>query len=285
MEELTFPTNKPHISYSELKTWVDCPLKHYNSYVLKLSEWEPSIYADFGTVVHDHVEHYLKTKEMPTEEEISKNIRALWAKNDFDSDEYINKTIVNWKKFNITYRHQKIEKWIESAVNILESFPKAMEDEFGEWEFIAAEDQLYEEMDGCDKDKIKFKGFIDAIIKTKVKGKDKYWIVDWKTCGPRGWQQDKRRDFYVQAQVGLYKKYWAKREGIPLRSIGCKFGLLKRNSKVGKCVWFLTVSVGPKFIDRVDKLTVKMISSVYKGLKLKKKNCTFCPYYQTENCK
>ena len=52
----------------------------------------------------------------------------------------------------------------------------------------------------------------------------------------------------TQAQIGLYKKFWAQRENIPVRSIGCGYALLKRNTKPERCAWFMSVSVGPKFI-------------------------------------
>ena len=158
-----------------------------------------------------------------------------------------------------------------------------MKENFGEWEYISAEEELYEEMPGYE---LKFKGFIDAIIKSNINGKEKYWIIDWKTTGPRGWYADKRRDFLTQAQIGLYKKFWSERENIPLKSVGCGYALLKRNTKQEKTAWFMTVSVGPKFITKTDKLIESMIKSVSKGLNLKNRsNCRFCSFYQTEHCR
>ena len=266
--EILFPTKKPHVSYSEVKTWKDCPWKHFKSYIEKIGDREPNIYAEFGTAVHSRIEDYLETKVMKIDG-VDKDIEKLWKEYGFDTDEYIKKITEDWAKFGIKYRHNKISKWIKSAENILESLPKAMEEQFGEWEFVASEYNLYESIDDYSKENLHFKGFIDAIIKTKVRGKDKYWIIDWKTCGPRGWNQEKRRDFYVQAQVGLYKHYYSKKYNIPLRSIGCMFGLLKRDSKLDKCIWFVPVSVGPKFVTKADNLVNKMLTSVDKGLRLK----------------
>mgnify|MGYP003642879307 FL=1 len=58
---MIFPTGKPHISYSELKTWKECPWRHKLMYVDKLQTWEDNPYAEFGTIVHDTIENYLKT--------------------------------------------------------------------------------------------------------------------------------------------------------------------------------------------------------------------------------
>lgn len=278
---MIFPTNKPHISYSELKTWKECPWKHKLMYVDKLETWEDNPYAEFGTIVHDVIENYLKTGVMNTDN-VESRLLEKWEQYGFDSEEYIEKLTLQRSKFNLKYRHEAFNSWVKSAHNILNNIPDFMKQNFGDWEYISAEEELYEEMPGYE---LKFKGFIDAIIKSNINGKEKYWIIDWKTTGPRGWYTDKRRDFLTQAQIGLYKKFWSERENIPLKSVGCGYALLKRNTKQEKTAWFMTVSVGPKFITKADKLIESMIKSVNKGLNLKNRsNCRFCSFYQTEHC-
>jgi len=278
---MIFPTNKEHVSYSEVKTWKECPWKHKLMYVDKIETYENNPYAEFGTIVHDTIERYLKTGNMDTSD-VKERLQEKWAENGFDSSEYIQKVTAQRKKFDLKYRHEKFDLWVTSAENILSAIPDFMSQNFGEWEYISAEEQIYESMPELD---LNFKGYIDAIIKSKINGKEKYWIIDWKTTGPRGWYQDKRRDFLTQAQVGLYKKFWAQREGIDLRSIGCGYALLKRNTKPEKCAWFMSVSVGPKFITKSEKLLESMVRSVRKGMNLKNRsNCKFCPFYQTEHC-
>lgn len=278
---MIFPTNKEHVSYSEVKTWKECPWKHKLMYVDKIETYENNPYAEFGTIVHDTIERYLKTGEM-TVDDVEDRLRAKWDEYQFDSEEYIAKVTAQRKKFDLKYRHEAFDSWVKSAHNILSAIPEFMEYNFGDWEYISAEEQIYEEMPDLG---LNFKGFIDAIIKSKKNGKEKYWVIDWKTTGPRGWYTDKRRDFLTQAQVGLYKKFWAQREGIDLKSIGCGYALLKRNTKPEKCAWFMSVSVGPKFITKSEKLLESMVRSVRKGMNLKNRsNCKFCPFYQTEHC-
>ena len=278
---MIFPTNKPHISYSELKTWKECPWKHKLMYVDKLETWEDNPYAEFGTIVHDVIENYLKTGVMNIDN-VESRLLEKWEQYGFDTEEYIEKLTLQRSKFNLKYRHEAFNSWVKSAHNILNNIPDFMKQNFGDWEYISAEEELYEEMPGYE---LKFKGFIDAIIKSNINGKEKYWIIDWKTTGPRGWYTDKRRDFLTQAQIGLYKKFWSERENIPLKSVGCGYALLKRNTKQEKTAWFMTVSVGPKFITKADKLVESMVKSVNKGLNLKNRsNCRFCSFYQTEHC-
>ncbi len=278
---MIFPTGKPHISYSELKTWRECPWRHKLMYVDKLQTWEDNPYAEFGTIIHNTIENYLKTGIMNSDN-VESQLLEKWELHGFDSEEYKEKLTLQRSKFNLKYRHESFNSWVKSAHNILNNIPDFMKENFGEWEYVSAEEELYEEMPGYE---LKFKGFIDAIIKSNINGKEKYWIIDWKTTGPRGWYTDKRRDFLTQAQIGLYKKFWSKKENIPLTSIGCGYALLKRNTKQEKTAWFMTVSVGPKFITKADKLIESMIKSVNKGFNLKNRsNCRFCSFYQTEHC-
>jgi hypothetical protein len=279
---MIFPTGKPHISYSELKTWRECPWKHKLMYIDKLETWEDNPSAEFGTIIHDIIESYLKTGVMNTDN-VETRLLEKWEYYGFDKQEYIDKLTLQRSKFGLKYRHEAFKSWVKSAHNILNNIPDFMKQNFGDWEYISAEEKLYEDMPGYE---LKFKGFIDAIIKSNINGKEKYWIIDWKTTGPRGWYTDKRRDFLTQAQIGLYKKFWSEREKIPLNSVGCGYALLKRNTKQEKTAWFMTVSVGPKFITKADKLIESMVKSVNKGLNLKNRsNCRFCSFYQTEHCR
>ena len=75
---------------------------------------------------------------------------------------------------------------------------------YPDWEFVSAEEMLYEKIENS----IHFKGFIDGIIKYKKGKKYKYVIIDWKTAGPGGWRRDKKQDIKTTAQLMLYKHYW-----------------------------------------------------------------------------
>ena len=278
---MIFPTGKPHVSYSEIKIWKECTWKHKKMYIDKIQTWEDNPYAEFGTIIHDSIENYLKTGEMNTDD-VEQKLRDKWDEYGFEDPAYIKKMHAQRAKFDLKYRHEKFSSWVKSAFSILASIPDFMKDNFGEWTYISAEEQLYEPIDGQE---LKFKGFIDAIIKSNINGKEKYWIIDWKTTGPRGWYPDKRRDFLTQAQIGLYKKYWSQRENISMNEIGCGYALLKRNTKPEKCAWFMQVSVGPKFVAKADKLVDSMVRTVNKGLFLKNRtSCRFCSFYQTEHC-
>ena len=154
---------------------------------------------------------------------------------------------------------------------------------FNDWVYLAAEDELYEPIEG---EEIKFKGFIDGIIGDVTKrGKRRIWIIDWKTSGPGGWRRDKKQDFLVQAQLASYKIYWSKRENIDPKDIRCAFVLLKREAKPGKSISIVPISVGPKMIEKTNKLVSSMVKGVKRGLSLKnRESCKFCEFKGTEHC-
>jgi hypothetical protein len=165
-----------------------------------------------------------------------------------------------------------------------DSVPGFLEDTFPGWEVVKAEEELYEDIH---EKPVKFKGFIDAIIKVpKKRGEGyNYWILDWKTAQSYGWRRDKKQDIGMTAQLILYKHFWSRKHSIPLKDIRCGFILLKRGGKPGRICELVTVSVGPKSLERGIKIMNNMISSVAKGMFLKNRNsCRFCEFKETEHC-
>ena len=157
-----------------------------------------------------------------------------------------------------------------------------MDETFPGWECVSAEEQLFEDIVDSD---LKFKGYIDCIIKTKKGGKDIYHVIDWKSTGTCGWYWKKRKDFLALSQIGFYKSYWAGKNNIPLSQVRTAFVFLKRGAPAGECIELFKVSTGPKFVEKTDKLLKSMIFTVNRGFFPKNTdNCKFCPFKNTEHC-
>lgn len=73
----TFPTGKPHISFSEIKNWHECGWRHKLIYIDKINLSKPSENLEFGTAVHAECEDYLKTRTM-NPERFETEIRKIW---------------------------------------------------------------------------------------------------------------------------------------------------------------------------------------------------------------
>ena len=275
---------KEHISYSEVRQWKECPWRHKLLYIDKLQTFEESPHLHYGTIVHDACEHFLKTKELKLEE-VRTKIKNAWEEHGFDSEDYVvlqtNRALLQgWK-----YKHSRLNDWIDWAQTCLLALPEFLEETFPNWEVVSAEEQLYDNIG--DVEGVKFKGFIDCIIKIPQKNnKYKYWILDWKTSSARGWSLDKRKDFLTQAQVVLYKSYWAEKNNIKLNDILCGFVLLKKIKKKEKACQLIKVSSGPKTLEKSHKLVRSMVKSLNSSLTLKnKESCKFCDFANTEYCK
>ena len=275
-EIIDFPTKKKHVSFSEVKCWKECSYRHKLVHIDKIDTFKPSPYLDFGTAVHEGCEVLLEGKEVDREKILSDIVKA-WDEHGFGEPEWYEQ-MPGW------YKHAPVEEWCEWAENMWNDVPAFLDSKFPEWQFVAAEEALYEDIDGSD---IKFKGFIDAIIKVpKKRGEGfNYWIIDWKTAQSYGWRREKKQDILMTAQLILYKYFWSRKHNIPLKDIRCGFVLLKRGAKPGKVCELVTVSVGPKAIDRAVSILSGMIRTVRSRMAIKNRmSCKYCDFYQTEHC-
>tara|TARA_Y100000593_G_C4306166_1_gene335858 strand:+ start:1623 stop:2459 length:837 start_codon:yes stop_codon:yes gene_type:complete len=275
-ENTNFPTGKKHVSFSEIKCWKECSFRHKLLHIEKLDTFEPSPYLDFGTAVHEGCETILERKE-PDEEKLLTDIKEAWNKNGFDNPEWV-KNQPGW------YKYKPVETWCEWASNMWSEIPDFLDETFPGWEFVAAEEMLYEPIENKD---LNFKGYIDGIIKVPKKRGDGfvYWIIDWKTAQSYGWRRSKKQDILMTAQLILYKHFWSRKHSVELKDIRCGFILLKRGGKPGKVCELVTVSVGPKALEKATKIMNNMISSVRRGMFLKNRDsCRYCQFKDTESC-
>ncbi len=271
-----FPTGKPHISYSELRNWKECSYRHKLQQIDKIDLSMPSPFLDFGTNVHEGCELFLKGKPIDRDRLIG-NIRTAWEEYGFDNKEWVEKQ-PGW------YKYFPVDTWIDWANNMWNDVPLFLDENFKGWSTVEAEEELYENIDNQE---LKFKGFIDAIIKVpKKNGKGfKYWILDWKTANTYGWKTSKKRDPLTQTQLILYKHFWALKHDIDPKDVACAFVLLKRGAKPGKVCSLVEVSAGPKATEKAKKLVSNMVASVNRKMYLKNRNsCSFCEYANTTHC-
>lgn len=263
------PTNKPHISFSEAKDWIECSWRHKLKFVDKVGEFTPGPAMSFGTACHASGEHFLKTRVMD----------VSLAHAVIDSE---------WAAHSVKFAHKgftpaALEQAHKDADTIMNEVPAFIEATFPQWEYVSAEQNLYEPIVGHDD--VSFKGFIDGIIKCKGKrGEDLKWIIDWKTTA-RGWFREKREDFTTKMQLILYKNFWSIKQNEEMKDVRCAFILLKKSGKPGEHCEFLPVSVGPVTVERSLKVINNMIGSVKRGMALKNRDsCKYCDFRETPHC-
>ena len=278
--QLTLLKNgKPHVSYSEVSTWHVCPWKHKLAYIDNLSTFEDSPYLEYGTILHDALEGFLKGKTIDIES-VHHKIRLAWDEKGFDTPAFVVHQTAKSDSQGWKYKHVPLSDWLASAKNSLEQLPTFLDEQFPGWKPVAAEHNLYEPVD--DEKEGLFKGFIDCVIELP---NGKHVVIDWKTAGARGWNRDKKQNFLTQAQLILYKHYWMKITGKSSKDVKTAFILLKRDSKPGKSMAIVEVSSGPKSLNQANKLVNSMLRGMRAGMTLKNRlSCRFCEFANTSHC-
>lgn len=251
-----------HISFSELKDWVHCPYYHKLTRVDGIDGFTGNQYTAFGSAIHSVCEKKLLQEELDEDffvKELKKNISEL--------DDPVDNKIV----------HQMMKQ----GNNIIPEIDDALRDYFDEFEVLAVEMPLMEDIE--DQDDYKFKGFIDAVVSTPD---GKVHIFDWKTCS-WGWDAKKRSEPMVTYQLTLYKHYFCQKMNVDPKDVETHFALLKRTASKNR-VEFFRVTSGPRKTNNALKLLNKAIYNIKESRYIKNRlSCTSgygCKFYNTEHC-
>jgi hypothetical protein len=261
---LTMEKKKNYISFSELLTWYECHFKHKLKYIDQIVLDGPNENTEFGQILHDILENYLKTKQLPNFEEEKKKLTEAFSK------------LPNFQKLE-----EERENWQDVLEPIVTQIPSFMEKTFPGWEFVAAEYEMFEPIEN--ETGYFFKGFIDGIIKCD----NKYHIIDWK--GSKDWwDKSKFTDPKKYLQLVLYKHFYSIKNNIPLDQIECGFIVLRRKtpkSNKDRCL-YIPIEVKEKELKEAENLIKKFFINIRKHYYTKNRSsCRFCPYYGTEWCK
>ena len=211
---------KKSISYSQFSQWDKCPYMWKLSYVDKLSVFTDNIYTLFGTSMHEVLQEYLRVMytqsikeadelylEEQLEDRLKKNFLEIMKKN--GGEEFCTKN--------------DMVEFYEDGLKILDYFKKKRNQYFSKrgYELVGIETALDY---GLPKN-IKFRGYIDLIIKDTVRNRIK--IIDIKTS-TMGWNKWQKADKNKTDQLLLYKQFYSKQHDIPMDRIEVEYFIVKR---------------------------------------------------------
>ncbi len=258
-------TQIKRISYSEFKTWNECPYRHKLVYIDKLPYYSSNEYTAFGTAVHEACE-----KKMPNPEADIVNI----------FEESFDNQIASLISSNFNPNEKLINEMKHQGKEICSEVMPSVQEYFGDFEVFSIEEELMEDIEAFESFGKKFKGFIDLVIKTPD---GKYHIIDWKTCS-WGWDSKKKSDKIINYQLTMYKHFFAKKHNLDLKNIETYFALLKRTTKKNR-VEIFRVTSGDKKINNCLNLLQKTVINIENKLTIKNRlSCRYCKFYKTENC-
>lgn len=206
------------ISYSQFSMYLQCPKKWEQEYVLNRRVFEQSIFTIFGTSIHEVVQNYLTVMYSQT----AKKADEIDLSSDLQS------RMVNlYKEAAETTGHfstpeQLHEFWLD-GVTVLEYIKRKRSVYFSsrDEELVGIEVEL----DVPLIKGIKFRGFVDIILRDKRTGRIR--VIDLKTS-TAGWNKYQKADKTKTAQLLLYKEFYAKQFGVDVEMIDVEYIILRR---------------------------------------------------------
>lgn len=272
---------RPHISYSELVSFAnECKWKWKLEYLDGNRSQIYSIHFDFGTAIHEALEKHLTRTDPLTVEGAIAVFRSRFE----------NLVEKHREKYN---KPPDVSGLLAAGENIVRRLNECQE--LAEAEVVHNEYPLFEPIHRDDGADIKFKGYIDLVIKTKDKrGKPILYVCDFKTCS-WGWDRETREDRWKQYQLFLYKYFLCKKFDIDPKQVRTAFVLLKKRPPRGECpIEFFPVSAGPisvqRALDQLGSTITEMVERERAGTLEKDRSfCTnkfgeTCPFYKTPLC-
>tara|TARA_A100001515_G_scaffold266_1_gene274 strand:+ start:2154 stop:2936 length:783 start_codon:yes stop_codon:yes gene_type:complete len=258
----------PHISFSALKIWNDCPFKYKLQYIDKIKAFQGNPHTAFGTAMHDVCEQLILgtcTLEESPEQFKKSFIREF-------------KSLP--KEVTLNVDKKLIVDMSEQGTNLAPLAIPALEKKFGEFEVISSEEELYEPIPEFEKEDMDFKGFVDLVIKTND---GKYHIIDWKTCS-WGWDFKKKTDPMTTYQLTLYKHYLCLKHDLEPKNVETYFALLKRTAKKDRVEIFKVTSGERKTKNALNLLNKALYNIVSDNHVKNRLSCSKCEFYKTKHC-
>jgi ATP-dependent exoDNAse (exonuclease V) beta subunit len=258
---------RPHISFSELKKWDECPYKHKLVYIDEIKKFIGNEHTAFGKAIHDVCEKLLLSG------------KTFDAKNLF-SVRFLEELKI-LEKSGLELRSDLVRDMRKQGEPLTEHILPSVKSFFKDYEVVSAEEELREELE----DGLKYKGYIDLVLKTKD---GKYHIIDWKTCS-WGWDSRRKSDKMTTYQLTFYKHFFSLKHNIDPKNIETYFALLKRTAKKNNAEIF-KVSTGAKKTQNAINLLNKAIYNIKNKRYIKNRlSCHTpfgpCEFLNTEFCK
>ena len=256
-----------YISFSGIKDWDFCPRYYKLTRIDKVYKFNGNMHTAFGSAVHSALETLVSernNKDRAYAVEVSKNQFLTAFNNDIE-------------RLKLDPESKDIKNMYSQADILLGGVLDFMKSRFGNYEVVAIEEELNEGIDSEKYGDIKYKGYIDLVIRTKD---GKIHIIDWKTCS-WGWPWKKKSDPMTTYQLTYYKNFFAKKYGFDLKKVETCFILLKRTAKKDN-IEVVRISSGEKKTENALKLLDTAIYNIDRGNHIKKKtSCHNCDLWKT----
>lgn len=286
-----------NVSFSQMSMFMACPKKWSLQYKDGHKEFTSSIHTVFGTSLHEALQHYLnvmynKSAAAADKEDIIGLFESSYR------DEYM----TQYKKNNSTHfsNSEEMREFFEDGVEIINFIKKNRGKYFSKrgWHLVGCEVPIIVNPNPHYKH-IVYQGYLDVVMYHEPTNKFK--IIDIKTS-TKSWNDYKKKDKVIKAQLLLYKKYFSEIYDIPLDDIEIEFFIVKRklnewaidNGYPSSRVQQFVPANGKTSINQSSKMLNDFIDkafnkSGYKDVEhetnASKWNCKFCAFANSDLCK
>jgi len=211
---------KKTISYSQISTFNNCPLRWKLEKIDRLGVVKPGIALIFGTAMHETIQSYLNVMYAETIAEANRmDLRKLLQDNMMDAfNSFKKRSEGDMSQYT---NKDEMRDFYEDGVAILEFFQKKRGQYFSKKhsELVGIEMPIFHEVEY--NSKVMFMGFMDLVIKEG----DKIKIIDIKTSY-MGWRPKKKKT--EGNQLRLYKKFFAEQYDVDIKNIEVEYFIIKR---------------------------------------------------------
>ena len=211
---------KKSISYSQFALWEQCPYSWKLTYVDKAIPFTDNIYTMFGTAMHEVLQEYLRVMYSESIVEADKLLLNE------ELEDRMKKIFMEIRQKNggeeFCTKAQMVE-FYNDGLKIIDFFKKKRNQYFSKrgYELVGIETALDYDL----PNNLKFRGYIDLIIKDTVRNRIK--IIDIKTS-TWGWNKYQKMDKNKTDQLLLYKSFYSKQHDVPMDRIDVEYFIVKR---------------------------------------------------------
>ena len=211
---------KKSISYSQFALWEQCPYSWKLTYVDKAIPFTDNIHTMFGTAMHEVLQEYLKVMYSQSIVEADKLLLNE------ELEDRMKKIFMEIRQKNggeeFCTKNDMVE-FYNDGLKIIDFFKKKRNQYFSKrgYELVGIETSLNYDL----PNNLKFRGFIDLIIKDTVRNRIK--IIDIKTS-TWGWNKYQKANKNKTDQLLLYKQFYSKQHDVPMDRIDVEYFIVKR---------------------------------------------------------
>tara|TARA_R110002020_G_scaffold51921_2_gene146463 strand:+ start:1977 stop:2852 length:876 start_codon:yes stop_codon:yes gene_type:complete len=283
--------NYKKVSFTQYGYWNSCPFNWKLLYIDKIGIYKESIFALFGTSMHEVIQEYLMVMYNKTIKEANKILldKLLMERLTYNYLEALKRNggeeICDEKTIDEFYSH---------GVLILDWFKKRRANYFNKKNYDLVGVEVPIEYDISKN--IKFIGYADIILYNKKN--DRYKIIDIKTS-TMGWNKYMKYDKNRTNQLLLYKHFYGLQNNISVYNIDVEYFIVKRKLYESadfpqKRIQVFSPASGTPSMKAIMETFNKFIKEAFVDNRYNeereyekipsKKNCRYCNFNQTEYC-